>query len=192
MIVKKIDVDKKISKNDIDIFLKKSEQLQNPIAWSSLDVGLDTPIIALDLGVDYERLVMANPKVLEASNDRVVYYEMDSEKRKVRKTARAKSMTIETSNLGKITFETSKTDWGSFDELMSDEELLECVMAQRLIDAINGIDVTSPLRRYNEQITKDEEIPRNKKIMLQSKKGDTVFVKFKHAQKFLDKGYEII
>lgn len=192
MIVKKIDVDKKISKNDIDIFLKKSEQLQNPIAWSSLDVGLDTPIIALDLGVDYERLVMANPKVLEASNDRVVYYEMDSEKRKVRKTARAKSMTIETSNLGKITFETSKTDWGSFDELMSDEELLECVMAQRLIDAINGIDVTSPLRRYNEQITKDEEIPRNKKIMLQSKKGDTVFVKYKHAQKFLDKGYEII
>lgn len=192
MIVKKIDVDKKISKNDIDIFLKKSEQLQNPIAWSSLDVGLDTPIIALDLGVDYERLVMANPKVLEASNDRVVYYEMDSEKRKVRKTARAKSMTIETSNLGKITFETSKNDWRSFDELMSDEQLLECVMAQRLIDAINGIDVTSPLRRYNEQITKDEEIPRNKKIMLQSKKGDTVFVKFKHAQKFLDKGYEII
>lgn len=192
MIVKKIDVDKKVSQTDIDIFLKKSEQLQNPIAWSSLDVGLDTPIIALDLGVDYERLVMANPKVLESSNDRVVYYEMDSEKRKVRKTARAKSMTIETSNLGKITFETSKTDWGSFDELMSDEELLECVMAQRLIDAINGIDVTSPLRRYNEQITKDEEIPRNKKIMLQSKKGDTVFVKFKHAQKFLDKGYEII
>ena len=192
MIVKKIDIDKLVTNKDLDNFLKLSPIQNYQSGWSSLDLGIELPIIALNFGHDYNTLVMANPKVVETSKDKIVYYEMDNKKRKLRKTTRLKSITIETSNHGKISFGTERDSWKDFDDLMSDHQLFECVTIQRLIDAIHGIDITDPLRRYNEQVIKNEFVPRNKKVMLQSKNGDTVFVKYKHADKYLQKGYEVL
>ena len=70
--------------------------------------------------------------------------------------------------------------------------LFECVLAQRLIDSIDGIDVNSPLRRYTQQITSVKEPGRNERVMLQSPDGEMEFVKYKNAKPLLAKGYQLM
>jgi hypothetical protein len=61
-----------------------------------------------------------------------------------------------------------------------------------LIDAIDGIDVNSELRRYTTQVIATKQPGRNDKVMLQSPTGDMEFVKFKNAQSLLAKGYQML
>ena len=66
------------------------------------------------------------------------------------------------------------------------------MIAQRLIDSIDGIDVTHPTRRYTTQITAKKTPGRNERVMLQSPEGGMEFVKYKNAQSFLTKGYKLV
>ena len=50
---------------------------------------------------------------------------------------------------------------------MNDLGLFECITAQRLIDSIDGIDVTSSIRRYSAEIKKEKKPCRNERVMLQ-------------------------
>jgi len=63
---------------------------------------------------------------------------------------------------------------------------------QRLIDSIDGIDVTSPNRRYTTEIKSDKKYGRNERVMLQSPEGSMEFVKYKKAQPLLTKGYTLV
>ena len=70
--------------------------------------------------------------------------------------------------------------------------MLECVLVQRLIDAINGIDITHQSRQYSETIVKNKETGRNEKVMLQGPEGEMEFVKSKKVDSYLQKGWNII
>ena len=163
------------------------------ISFTSLDVGMDKRIITLRFGGEYEELTMVNPTVTEKSDEMVVYFEKDSIKQKTRKTVRHKWFKVDTDNLGVVEFSSDKDTWKNEQEFMNDLGLFECVLAQRLIDSIDGIDVNSPLRRYTQEIRKSEKKPgRNERVMLQSPEGDMEFVKYKKAQPLLDKGYKLV
>jgi hypothetical protein len=122
----------------------------------------------------------------------VVYFEKDSAKNKVRKTARHTWFKVDTDNLGVVEFSSDKQTWENEQEFMNDMGLFECVLAQRLIDSIDGIDITSPLRQYNPQIVKKETPGRNERVMLQSPTGEMEFVKYKVASTYINKGYKMM
>lgn len=192
MIVKKIPFDREVTQEDITKYKKLTNKLSNAIGYTALDVGLELPIVSINFGGDYEELILVNPVISEASEELVVYYEKDARKGKVRKTVRNQKIKVNTSNLGIVEFEPSKSEWKSQDEYMNDEGLFECILAQRLIDVINGIDVTDKVRAYNPQAKTQKTKGRNERVMVKSPDGGMEFMKYKKALPLLERGYEIV
>jgi peptide deformylase len=141
---------------------------------------------------EYDDLTLVNPKVTETSDDMVMYIEKDSVKSKNRKTIRHKSFSVETDNLGLVQFASDKTEWKSNDEFFNDMGLFESVVAQRLIDAIDGIDITDKIRAYSQQLKAEKTPGRNERVMVQSPDGEMEFMKYKKAEPLLERGYQLV
>ena len=191
MIVKRIERTP-VTNEELNEYKEKISKLENEYAVNASDVGIDKRIVTIKFGGDYDDLTLVNPIVTETSEEMVVYFEKDSVKQKTRKTARHKSFKVDTDNLGVVEFSSDKDNWENQDEYMNDLGLFECITAQRLIDSIDGIDVTSPIRRYSAEIKKEKKPGRNERVMLQSPEGEMEFVKYKKAQPLLDKGYKLV
>jgi hypothetical protein len=180
-----------VTTEELNEYKKRISKL-NEVACNALDVGMDKRIITLKFGGEYEDLTLVNPTVTKVSDDVVVYFERDTYKNKTRKTTRHTSFTVDTDNLGVVEFSADKKEWKDSNEFFNDLGLFECVMAQRLIDSIDGIDVNSPLRRYTQQITSEKKPGRNQRVMLQSPEGEMEFVKYKNAGPYLERGYQLM
>jgi hypothetical protein len=179
-----------VTNDELSDYNNKISKLKG-IGFTSHDVDMDKRIITLRL-VDDAPLTLVNPIVTEKSDKFVLYFEKDSNKEKTRKTIRYTSFKVNTDNLGIVEFSADKETWKTEKDLMEDIGLFECVLAQRLIDAIDGIDVNSELRRYTTQVIATKQPGRNDKVMLQGPDGDMAFVKFKNAQSLLAKGYQLV
>ena len=191
MIVKRVEKTP-VTNEELNEYKERISKLDKEYAVNALDVGMDKRIVTIKFGGEYDDLTLVNPIVTETSEAMVVYFERDSVKQKTRKTARHKSFKVDTDNLGIVEFSSDKDTWENQDEYMNDLGLFECITAQRLIDSIDGIDVTSPNRRYSAEIKKEKKPGRNERVMLQSPEGEMEFVKYKKAQPLLDKGYKLV
>ena len=180
-----------VTNEELNQYKEKVSKLKG-FAFNALDVGMEKRIVTLNFGGDYEELTLVNPIVTEKSEQMVVYFEKDSIKNKTRKTTRHIWFKVDTDNLGVVEFSSDKKTWETQDEFFNDLGLFECVMAQRLIDSIDGIDVNSPFRRYTQQIVATKEPGRNDRVMLQSPNGEMEFVKYKNAKPLLEKGYQLM
>lgn len=162
--------------------------------FNAADVSIDKRIITIRLGEKDSELTLVNPKIINAATEKpLVYFEKDTYKQnKVRKTIRFPHIIVDTDNLGKVEFKAEKTEWKDADEFFGDVGLVEAVLVQRAIDAINGIDITHPTRAYSETITKDKEPGRNERVMLQGPNGEMEFVKNKKVDSYLQKGWNLI
>jgi hypothetical protein len=181
-----------ITQEDINLYKNAISKLEG-IVFNASDVNIDKRIITIRLGNIEDELTLVNPKVTKYSETPLVYFEKDTNKsNKVRKTIRAPYLLIDTDNLGKVEFKAEKADWKNSDEFFGDVGLLECVLVQRAIDAINDIDITHPSRQYSETITKDKEPGRNERVMLQGPAGEMEFVKSKKVDSYLQKGWNLI
>ena len=181
-----------ITQDDINLYKNAISKLDG-VVFNASDVGIDKRIITIRLGNIEDELTLVNPKVIKYSETPLVYFEKDTNKsNKVRKTIRAPYLLIDTDNLGKVEFKAEKSDWKNSDEFFGDVGLLECVLVQRAIDAIDDIDITHPLRQYSETITKDKEPGRNERVMLQGPAGEMEFVKNKKVDSYLQKGWNLI
>jgi peptide deformylase len=191
MKVQKIN-ESSITDTDIANYKQSISKLEG-FMFTANDVNIDKRIITIRLGNIEDELTLVNPVVLKESDRPLVYFEKDTNKeKKVRKTIRHPYLLIETDNLGKVEFKAEKSDWKNSDEFFGDTGLLEVVLVQRLIDAINGIDITHPLRQYSETITKDKEPGRNQRVMLQGPAGEMEFVKNKKVDSYLQQGWNLI
>ena len=191
MIVKRVEKTP-VTNEELNEYKERISKLDKEYAVNALDVGMDKRIVTIKFGGEYDDLTLVNPIVTETSEEMVVYFERDSLKQKTRKTARHKSFKVDTDNLGVVEFSSDKDNWENQDEYMNDLGLFECITAQRLIDSIDGIDVTSSIRRYSAEIKKEKKPGRNERVMLQSPEGEMEFVKYKKAQPLLDKGYKLV
>ena len=181
-----------ITSEDISSYKEAISKLEG-FMFTAADVNYDKRIVTIRLGNVEDELTLVNPVVLTESERPLVYFEKDSNKeKKVRKTIRHPYILINTDNLGKVEFKAEKTEWKNSDEFFGDIGLLECVLVQRLIDAINGIDITHQSRQYSETIVKNKETGRNEKVMLQGPEGEMEFVKSKKVDSYLQKGWNII
>ena len=166
MKVQKIN-NSQITQDDISEYKEKISKLDG-FVFNASDINMNKRIISVRLGNIEDELVLVNPVVEKAANEKtLVYFEKDTYKSKVRKTLRVPELIINTDNLGRVEFKAKQTDWKNADEFFGDEGLLECVLVQRALDAIDGIDITHPARQYSETITKDKEAGRNERVMLQ-------------------------
>jgi hypothetical protein len=193
MKVQKIN-ESSITDKDISNYKEAISKLEG-FMFTAADVNIDKRIITIRLGNVDDELTLVNPKVIKNSDSPVVYYEKDTYKQnKVRKTIRSTYLLIDTDNLGQVEFKASndKMDWKNADEFFGDVGLMECVLVQRLIDAIEGIDITHPNRQYSETIIKDKQTGRNERVMLQGPAGEMEFVKSKKVNSYLEKGWNLI
>ena len=181
-----------ITNDDIKLYKDAISKLEG-FVFNASDVNMDKRIITIRLGNVEDELTLVNPTVTKYSETPLVYYEKDTYKaNKVRKTIRVPYLIIETDNLGQVEFKAEKNDWKNSDEFFGDVGLVECVLVQRAIDAINGIDITHPTRQYSDTIRKDKEPGRNERVMLQGPAGEMEFVKSKKIDSYLAKGWNII
>ena len=181
-----------ITHDDITSYKTAISKLDG-FVFNASDVDMDKRIITIRLGNVEDELTLVNPTVVKYSETPLVYFEKDTYKaNKVRKTIRVPYLIIDTDNLGQVEFKAEKNDWKNSDEFFGDVGLVECVLVQRAIDAINGIDITHPTRQYTETITKDKEPGRNERVMLQGPAGEMEFVKSKKVDSYLQKGWNII
>jgi hypothetical protein len=181
-----------ITQEDITEYRGKISKLDGYV-FNAADINMDKRIITIRLGNIEDQLILVNPTVVKTSEQPLVYFEKDTYKdTKVRKTIRYPYLLINTDNLGQVEFKAEKNDWKDSDEFFGDVGLLEAVLVQRAMDAIDGIDITHPTRQYSETITKDKQPGRNERVMLQGPAGEMEFVKSKKVDSYLQKGWNLI
>ena len=139
-----------------------------------------------------EELFLVNPIITEKSKEGFLFYEgclsIPSTLTKPVRTIRATKVVVQTDNLGELTFEIN-TEGDKANESISKETMMT-VIVQHEIDHLDGITIKD--RVYNTQVVKKVDFGRNEKIVMKSKEGELVEVKFKNANKLFLQGYEIV
>ena len=139
-----------------------------------------------------EELFLVNPIVKEKSKEGFLFMEgclsIPSSLSKPTRTIRACKVVIDTDNLGELKFEINP-EGDKTNESISKETMMT-VIVQHEVDHLDGITIKD--RVYNTQVVKKVDFGRNEKIVMKSKQGDMVEVKFKNANKLFLQGYEIV
>ena len=182
-----------ITQNEADeLRMKLTEALiENPgLGISATQIGIKKRACYIKFGD--EELFLLNPIIKEKSKEGFLFYEgclsiPTSLKSPVR-TIRACKVVIDTDNLGELTFEINP-DGDKANEQVSKETMMT-VIVQHEIDHLDGFTIKD--RVYNTQVVKRQTYGRNDKIVMKSKEGEMIEVKFKNANKFFLEGYEIV
>jgi peptide deformylase len=139
-----------------------------------------------------EELFLVNPMIKEKSKEGFLFMEgclsIPSSLTKPTRTIRACKVVIDTDNLGELTFEINP-EGDKANESISKETMMT-VIVQHEIDHLDGFTIKD--RVYNTQVVKKVDFGRNEKIVMKSKEGELVEVKFKNANKLFLQGYEIV
>ena len=104
------------------------------------------------------------------------------------RTIRASKVVVQTDNLGELTFEINP-EGDKANESVSKETMMT-VIVQHEIDHLDGITIKD--RVYTTTFVKKVNYGRNDKIVMKSKEGEMVEVKYKNANKYFLEGYEIV
>jgi peptide deformylase len=193
MKIKKID-ETTVSAEDLSKYKEfvNNSPKQNMITAS--DFGMDKRIITVRVYVvnsEPIEITLVNPKIIQ-SEEPFVFVEKDTTKNKMRKTIRYKKIKVSSDNMGNVEFSPDKENWKDLEDVYSDAGAVECVHIQRLIDALDGIDILDRQRHYNGGVATDKTYGRNDKVMMQNDNGDTIFIKYKKVGEYTSLGYNII
>ena len=137
-------------------------------------------------------LFLLNPVITQRSNDGFLFYEgclsIPRTIQKPLRTIRACKIVVMTDNLGELTFEINP-EGDKAGERVSPETMMT-VIVQHEIDHLDGITIKE--RVYNTQVVKKQSYGRNDIIVMKSPSGEMEEVKYKNANKYFLKGYEIV
>ncbi len=139
-----------------------------------------------------EELFLLNPIITQRSNDGFIFYEgclsmPDTMKKPVR-TIRSTKVVVMTDNLGELVFEVNAEEDRKGEQVSADT--MKTVIVQHEIDHLDGITIKD--RVYSTTIVKKQDYGRNDKIVMKSKEGELIEVKFKNANKYFLQGYEVV
>ena len=139
-----------------------------------------------------ENIFLLNPTIISKSKDGFIFYEgclsmPDTMKKPVR-TIRACKVVVNTDNLGEIIFEINP-DGDKQNEQVS-AETMKTVIVQHEIDHLDGITLKE--RVYTTTVVKKVDFGRNEKIVMKSPQGEMIEVKYKKANDYFLKGYEVV
>jgi len=182
-----------ITQQEADELRKQLEQglTEYPgLGISATQLGIKKRACYIKLGD--EELFLVNPIVKEKSKEGFLFMEgclsIPSSLTKPTRTIRACKVVINTDNLGELTFEINP-EGDKTNESISKETMMT-VIVQHEVDHLDGITIKD--RVYNTQVVKKVDFGRNEKIVMKSKEGELVEVKFKNTNKLFLQGYEIV
>ena len=139
-----------------------------------------------------EELFLVNPMIKEKSKEGFLFMEgclsIPASLTKPTRTIRACKVVVDTDNLGELTFEINPE--GDKQNEQISKETMMTVIVQHEIDHLDGFTIKD--RVYNTQVVKKVNYGRNDKIVMKSKEGEMVEVKYKNANKYFLEGYEIV
>jgi peptide deformylase len=139
-----------------------------------------------------EELFLVNPIIKEKSKEGFLFMEgclsIPSSLTKPTRTIRACKVVVDTDNLGELTFEINP-EGDKANEQVSKETMMT-VIVQHEIDHLDGFTIKD--RVYTTTFVKKVNYGRNDKIVMKSKEGEMVEVKYKNANKYFLEGYEIV
>ena len=104
------------------------------------------------------------------------------------RTIRASKIIVQTDNLGELTFEINP-EGDKQNEFVSKETMMT-VIVQHEIDHLDGFTIKD--RVYSTTVVKEVSYGRNDKVVMKSPDGEMVEVKYKKANDYFLKGYEIV
>jgi peptide deformylase len=180
--------------DELEQTLKKGLETYPGLGISATQLGIKKRACYIKFGDDENgvELFLLNPIIKERSKDGFLFYEGCLSIPKTittpLKTIRATKVVVSTDNLGELTFEINP-EGDKANESVSKETMMT-VIVQHEIDHLDGITIKD--RVYNTQIVKKVDFGRNEKIVMKSKEGELVEVKFKNANKYFLQGYEIV
>lgn len=139
-----------------------------------------------------EELFLLNPVIKEKSKEGFLFYEgclsiPRTIERPIR-TIRACKVVIDTDNLGELTFEINPEGDKKNEEIS--KETMMTVIVQHEIDHLDGFTIKD--RVYTTTVVKRQTYGRNDKVVMKSPEGEMVEVKYKKANDYFLKGYEIV
>ena len=141
---------------------------------------------------DITELFLVNPMVKEKSKEGFLFMEgclsIPSSLTKPTRTIRACKVVIDTDNLGELTFEINP-EGDKTNESISKETMMT-VIVQHEVDNLDGLTIKD--RVYTTTFVKKVNYGRNDKIVMKSKEGELLEVKYKNANKYFLEGYEIV
>jgi peptide deformylase len=182
-----------ITQQEADELRKQLEQglTEYPgLGISATQLGIKKRACYIKLGD--EELFLVNPIIKEKSKEGFLFMEgclsIPSSLTKPTRTIRATKVVVMTDNLGELTFEIN-AEGDKANESISKETMMT-VIVQHEIDHLDGFTIKD--RVYNTQVVKKVDFGRNEKIVMKSKEGELVEVKFKNANKYFLQGYEIV
>ena len=175
-----------------ELRLQLNEALEkNPgLGISATQIGIKKRACLIKFGD--EELFLVNPIITEKSKEGFLFYEgclsIPSTLTKPIRTIRASKVIVQTDNLGELTFEINP-EGDKANESVSKETMMT-VIVQHEIDHLDGFTIKD--RVYNTQVVKRQTYGRNEKIVMKSKEGELLEVKYKNANKYFLEGYEIV
>lgn len=135
-------------------------------------------------------MFLLNPVITERSQDAFIFVEGCLSIPKTMETPvttiRSNSIKVQTDNLGEIEFAINPKG----DEEGISAETLTNVIVQHEIDHLDGKTIRD--RAYSRTIRKNKNYGRNDKVLMKSPVGEFVEVKYKKANEYFLKGYEIL
>ena len=157
---------------------------------SATQIGIKKRVCLIKLAD--EELFLVNTIIKEKSKEGFLFFEgclsIPSTIQRPIRTIRASKIVVNTDNLGELTFEINPE--GDEQNKSISKETMMTVVVQHEIDHLDGFTIKD--RVYNTQVVKKADFGRNEKIVMKSKEGEMVEVKFKNANKLFLQGYEIV
>jgi peptide deformylase len=142
------------------------------------------------INVGDEPIFLVNPIITERDKDGFIFYEgclsMPRTMEMPVRTIRSVKVKVQTDNLGELVFEINPEG----DKEQVSDETLRTVVVQHEIDHLDGITVKD--RVYSTTVRKREKYGRNDKILMKSPDNEFVEIKYKKANEYFLKGYEIV
>lgn len=139
-----------------------------------------------------EEMFLLNPIIKERSKEGFLFYEgclsIPRTMEVPIRTIRACKVVIQTDNLGELAFEINSEEDGKNEQIS--KETMMTVIVQHEIDHLDGFTIKD--RVYSTTIVKNKKYGRNDLIVMKSPEGDMVEVKYKKANDYFLKGYEIV
>ena len=182
-----------ITQQEADELRKQLEQglTEYPgLGISATQLGIKKRACYIKLGD--EELFLVNPIIKEKSKEGFLFMEgclsIPSSLTKPTRTIRACKVVIDTDNLGELTFEINP-EGDKANESISKETMMT-VIVQHEIDHLDGFTIKD--RVYTTTFVKKVNYGRNDKIVMKSKEGELLEVKYKNANKYFLQGYEIV
>lgn len=166
----------------LHVKLRKYAEKHNMFAVCTQTIG--KPYRAFFINTESSKLLLVNPVIKNYGGETINSQEVSEfdNLRKARVVPRASKIEVMTDNLGLVVFEGDLND--------KKIELNECMIAQQMIDLLDGIVISE--KNINKPIDVTNKYDRNQLILAKTPEGKVEQIKYKHLQKFIKEGYTIL